>query len=408
MSDTIHDAATQQLIADDVDAVGRIAAVPLILETVCQITGLRFAAVARVTPNNWTACAVRDEISFGLRPGSELPVKTTLCDQVRECNEEVVIDDVSTDTQFGEHRTPKMYGFRSYISVPILRPNGEFFGTLCALDPLPARLSDPNVRTTFKLFAQLIGLQLEAADRVEKSREALLDAQATAQLREHFVAVLGHDIRSPLSAINMAAEVLQRQVKSPDALGLTQLIQRSVRRMVELVENTLDFARGRLGGGLPITPLEGIELGDALIQVIHELQSVNPRSHIDTRIEINTPVTCDPARIAQLLSNLLGNALTHGAQGEPVTVAANVRDSRFVLSVTNTGKPIPGDVAARMFEPYSRFAGGHRPQGLGLGLYIASQIALAHGGTLTVQAGSRDTTFTFEMPVLSEASRPPL
>jgi GAF domain-containing protein len=103
-----------------------------------------FAAVARVTEDRWIACAVRDEIEFGLKPGGELKVETTICNEIRASGDRVVIDHVSQDEAFCRHPTPAMYGFQSYISVPIRRRNGAFFGTLCAIDPRPARLNTPR------------------------------------------------------------------------------------------------------------------------------------------------------------------------------------------------------------------------------------------------------------------------
>src|SRR3712207_5707863 len=129
----------------DVAAIARIDAVPTILEVACRATGMGFAAVARVTEDRWVACAVRDGIRFGLKPGGELELGTTICSEIRASGRPVVIDHVAEDQAFCGHPTPARYGFQSYISVPILRPRGgAFFGTLCALDPRPARLSAPE------------------------------------------------------------------------------------------------------------------------------------------------------------------------------------------------------------------------------------------------------------------------
>ena len=116
-------------VADDLAAVGKIKSVPTILEVVCRTTGLGFSAVARVTEDRWVACAVRDEIEFGLQPGGELQVETTICDEIRDSGRLVVIDNVAEDEVFCGHPTPRLYGFQSYISVPIHRPDGQFFGT---------------------------------------------------------------------------------------------------------------------------------------------------------------------------------------------------------------------------------------------------------------------------------------
>ena len=113
-----------------------------------------------MTEDRWIACAVRDEINFGLLPGGEFEIQTTICDEIRDSGELVVIDEVMGDEVFCGHPTPQLYGFQSYISVPIYRPDGRFFGTLCAIDPRPARLNNPETVNMFKLFADLIGFIL--------------------------------------------------------------------------------------------------------------------------------------------------------------------------------------------------------------------------------------------------------
>ncbi|KMO41486.1 PAS domain-containing protein [Methylobacterium aquaticum] len=153
-------------IQADVLAVEGIAAVPLILDVVCRTTGMGFAAVARVTEDRWVACSVRDGIGFGLRPGGELPLATTICNEIRGSGTEVVIDHVAEDPAFRCHPTPALYGFQSYASMPIRLPDGSFFGTLCAIDPRPARVSDPGVVGMFRSFAELIGFHVDAHRRL--------------------------------------------------------------------------------------------------------------------------------------------------------------------------------------------------------------------------------------------------
>src|SRR6185295_12964874 len=196
----------------DVAAISRIDVVPTILDVVCRTTGMGFAAVARVTEDRWVAGAVRDEIEFGLSPGGELQVATTICNEIRDSHQPVVIDHVAADQAFCHHPTPAMYGFQSYISMPILRKDGSFFGTLCAIDPRPAKLNTPQVVGMFRLFANLIGFHLEAQERLASSEAALLDAHQTAELREQFIAVLGHDLRNPLAAIDAGTRLLGKTV----------------------------------------------------------------------------------------------------------------------------------------------------------------------------------------------------
>lgn len=155
-ADVIHSAALQRDLAE----VSGMSGIATLLEAVTQSTGMRFAAVARVTDTQWIACAVYDLIQFGLHPGQELKLETTICNEIRQHGRTVTFNRASEDAAFSRHPTPAMYGFESYVSIPIHRPDGDFFGTLCALDPDPARLDADTLRT-LELFAGMIGQQLE-------------------------------------------------------------------------------------------------------------------------------------------------------------------------------------------------------------------------------------------------------
>jgi signal transduction histidine kinase len=384
--------------ADDLATVARIDAVPTILEVVCRTTGLGFSAVARVTEERWIACAVRDEIAFGLQPGGELKVETTLCDEIRDSGRLVVIDNVSENEAFRSHPTPRMYGFQSYISVPIYRPDGRFFGTLCGIDPKPARLNTPETIGMFKLFADLIGFHLDVQERLGVSETALSDERKTAELREQFIAVLGHDLRNPLASIDAGVRILGRMPLGEKATQIVSLMGSSAARMAGIIDNVLDFARGRLGGGISVTRVVDDRLETMLEQVIAEMRTAWPDRVIHSDIALDRPVACESGRLAQLLSNLLANALTHGNPAGPVRVQAHSDDNGFEISVTNSGKPIPPEIVDHLFQPFSRASVRSGQQGLGLGLYIASEIARAHEGSLEVASSPEETRFTFRMP----------
>ena len=382
----------------DIAAVQGIAAVPRILEVVCRSTGMGFAAVARVTEQRWVCCAVRDEIEFGLVPGGELEVETTLCHEIRQSREAVVIDNVAEDTIYCGHHTPTKYGFQSYISMPIILSDGTFFGTLCAIDPRPARLDTPQTIGMFKLFSELIATHLEAADRLAVTEARLLSERETSELREQFIAVLGHDLRNPLASIAAGTRMLTKEDQKEPAGEILGLMQKSVARMSALIDNVLDFARGRLGSGITLKRSPQ-SLEPVLNQVIAELRTGSPGRKIETTFDLTRAVDCDGGRIAQLFSNLLGNAVTHGAAERPIRVHATTQDGKFELSVANAGEPIPSEAMERLFQPFYRVAEQGSQQGLGLGLYIASEIARAHGGTIDVTSSPAETRFTFRMPL---------
>ncbi len=381
----------------DIDAVSRIPAVPAILKVICRMTGMGFAAVARVTDGHWIACSVLDEIDFGLQPGEQLRVETTICSEVRDHGSAVVIGNVADDPVYCGHPTPAMYGFQSYVSIPIVLPDGTFFGTLCAIDPKPRALDKAEVIDSFKLFAELIALHLDMNLRLVRSEAKLLREQEIAELREQFIAVLGHDLRNPLAAVAAGTRMLVRRPER--AAEIAPQMQRSIHRMAGLIDNVLDFARGRLGGGLAITRDTEMPLEPVLHQVVEELRASHPGRTIETEFQLGQPVECDRQRMGQLLSNLLGNALTHGLADEAVRVCAHTDGGQFELSVSNRGELIPPVTLRDIFQPFFRGKNRNTQEGLGLGLYICSEIAKAHGGTLHVGSTQDGTCFTLRMPV---------
>ncbi len=384
----------------DITAIENIDAVPNILDIVCRVTGMGFAAVARVTEDRWIACSTRDLIGFGLKPGDELPVLTTLCNDIRHSGEGIVFDNADEHPVYSQHHTPKTYGLKSYISLPITLKDGSFFGTLCAIDPNPHRVDNPEVRGMFELFAQLIAQHLSADARLAASHAQLTEAREVAKLREQFIAVLGHDLRNPLGAIASGASVLQRSLADDDDRGqrVLKMMQQSVLRMDELIGNLLDFARGRLGQGLSLNREIHFTLEPAIQQVINELRVAWPERAVETRFAFDAPVSVDADRIGQMVSNLLGNAFTHGDSDAPVRVTAISHADSFWLSVANEGAEIPPAVMERLFQPFARGEVLRNQQGLGLGLYISAEIARAHGGTLSVQSDETETKFIFRMP----------
>jgi signal transduction histidine kinase len=382
----------------DIAAIEAIAAVPTILRVVSDVTGMGFSAIARVTPGRWVCLAVDDRIGFGLKPGGELKVESTLCHEVRQARDVVVIDHVAEDATYRDHHTPATYGLQSYISMPIFLHDGSFYGTLCAIDPKPAKLNNPTVLGMFRMFADLIAFHLEAGSRVAKAEAGLSDAQAINDLRDQFIAVLGHDLRNSIAAIAGGAGLLRRAPLDERSRFISESIAKSADSMASLVENIMDLARSQLGQSIILhKSREG--LGPALLHVVEELRLAYPGREIRTRIAIERPMEADPRHVARLLSNLLRNALTYGAEDEPVDVIATTDDDAFVLSVGNKGAPIPEDAQRRLFSPFTRGAIRPDQQGLGLGLFIVSEIAQAHGGTMSVTSTPAETRFTFRMPL---------
>ena len=258
------------------------------------------------------------------------------------------------------------------------------------------------IRTHLAIFRATERRRYERSlvDTHEATERAVLAEREASQLREQFIAVLGHDLRNPLASIDSGVRLLtEHESVSPRGQRILSLMLGSVMRASDLVDNVMDFARGRLGGGLTLSRDALQPLAPVLEQVVAEIASVSPGWQIGSVIVITRAVDCDRVRMGQLLSNLLGNAVTHGSKTDPVTVRAQATDDDLTISVANGGLPIDEATRQKLFHPFFRGEVRADRVGLGLGLHIASEIARAHGGTLDVTSDSSETRFTFVMPL---------
>jgi len=239
----------------------------------------------------------------------------------------------------------------------------------------------------------------------EMARQQLLLEQETAQLREQFIAVLGHDLRNPVAAIGGAAKILRRQPQNENALKVIDLMEASVGRMAGLIDDVMDFARARLGSGISLNrnlaPLEPV-----LRHIVEELQASQPNRRIDFIFDLPELVCADHARIGQSLSNLLTNAVVYGDPDQPIRLEAKLERQELTISVTNAGLPIPEAAMKRLFQPFVRGEVRPNQQGLGLGLHIASEIAKAHGGQLRATSTAEKTCFNLTIPVQGQDEQP--
>jgi hypothetical protein len=307
---------------------------------------------------------------------------------------------MSTDPHYRARAVPGLLEIESYISVPIVMANGCCFGTLCALDPKPARVSAPRIVSMFTRFAELIALQIDNELKREQEHTALLDERAAGELREQFIAVLGHDLRNPLHAVYASGELLERKLTDPLLSGIAARIKVNSRRMSALIDDVLDFARGRLGSGIGVQLEEVEDFESGLTAVVREFQDSHSERIIISNISVTRAVRCDLGRLQQVASNLLGNALTHGSAQTPIEFTAKEDGANLVLEVWNAGEPIPPECVAKIFEPFWRHSTSGSRNGLGLGLYICSQIVRAHKGQLTVTSTREDgTQFTARLPL---------
>ena len=378
----------------DIDDVQSINALPTILDVLSQSTGMGFVAVARVTPEKWLTCGVLDNLAFGLVPGDELEVESTICHEVRQAEKLVVIDHVKENLEYCGHPTPAQYGFQSYISVPIVRKDGGFFGTLCAIDPKPNKLNNTRVIGMFSLYAELISFHLEAIETLrDKNREI---KKKNLQL-DAFSFVSSHDIQEPLRKIQMFSSVIREK----DGTNLTKnvleyfnRIDSEAGRLRKILKDLLDYSEAEPFAERFI-PLDLAATAKLVkMRLARELAEGGGR--------VSTGIMCTikaiPVQIEQLFYILLTNSISFrspdrelhidiiskvvkGTELKKEELDADI--SYCQVTVTDNGKGFDPRYAEKIFEIFQRLDSDNRDRSTGLGLAIARRIVENHHGKIT-------------------------
>ena len=265
------------------------------------------------------------------------------------------------------------------------------------------------IRLWTRATGSLTGADLEDLMRFNESIDQALAESTTRytedldRSKEMFVAILGHDLRSPLSAVLMASQFMleTNELKEPH-LTLTTRIVRSAKRMNQMVGDLLDFTRSRLGSGIPIVRAR-MEMAKVAGDAVDEMAAAHPESVVAFRTSGGLWGDWDSARISQLLANLLGNAVQHGAAKSKISVTVTGEPKEVVLRVHNRGPVIPKSDLHGLFSPLKRLKSGNAPppdsNSLGLGLYIVERIVTAHGGTVDVRSSEdAGTEFAVHLP----------
>jgi signal transduction histidine kinase len=236
------------------------------------------------------------------------------------------------------------------------------------------------------------GAVITFRDETDRQRHEQ-EAQKTALFRERFIGILGHDLRSPLSAVIAGAGIIARdQGASPQVKDAAVRIRKSAARMTRMIGELLDFTQARLAGGISVQP-QNCDVHEVARVAVEEAQAAAPERRIRLTQEGDTSGAFDADRVAQLFSNLLQNAATYAPAEEPIEVAVRGLPGHVEVAVSNGGPQIEDGVVATLFEPFKRGAAMGESKGLGLGLFIVQQIARAHGGDVEVETAPGRTTF---------------
>jgi len=400
----------------DINKIGRIAIVPQLLDVVCRITQMGFAAVARVTDENWIACAVKDDIGFGLEPGGELALETTICNEIRDSGQQVVINHVAENPIFKNHHTPLMYGFQSYISVPIVRKNGSFFGTLCAIDPSPRNLETPEIIGMFNLFADLISFHMDVVDELDISQSDLkvqrdfnteLEEKIkdrTAELRDknatllkankelqEFSYISSHDLQEPLRKIQIFVSRIQESETgklSETGQMYFSKIRESAERMQSLIDDLLSYSTIEKS----VSKFERADLNMLVGEVLEDLSEEISLKSAAVTMETLPTLTVIPFQMKQLFYNIIGNSVKYASIERPVEIhigAKLLRDHEgsgrdyCLISVRDNGIGFHPQFSEKIFDLFQRLHGKSEYKGTGIGLAIVKKIVENHNGSVS-------------------------
>ncbi|MFL5345602.1 MAG: ATP-binding protein [Hyalangium sp.] len=296
--------------------------------------------------------------------------------------------------QSAEHRAVlEALAPRSTVILP-LKARGRMQGVMNLVSKEPGRMLRPSVVVVAQGLADRAAIAIDNARLFQEAREAV-------RVREDVVAIVSHDLRNPLNAISLSASTLIKREELDERTAKAAMrIYAAADRAHRLIRDLLDFTQARVGG-IPLSP-RPVELDELARQVVEELQSAYPERSFELRGVEDVHVEGDPDRLAQVMANLLGNAVQHSPKDTPVRVTVRGQGDMVLFEVHNQGAPIPAEQLPVLFEPFhrGREAGAATPgRSLGLGLYISRQIVTAHGGRIEVHSEEGEgTTFRVWLP----------
>lgn len=376
---------------ESIELLASLDSVAALLRVVCDVSGLGVATVAEVTEQRWIACAVEDRIAFGLQPGAELDLESTLCNHVRSSHDAVIISDVTQNPTYCDHPAPGLYGWKSYLSVPVFRPNGTFFGTLCAFDPQPSPLLEQRpVIATLDGFARLLGeLLAREEQRREESPGPRGDLDLT-PLREQLLVLLEEDLQHPLQALAKDAPVDASQA---------QRWQAEARRLAERSAAAADFVRVRLGHGLPLKPALVAGANERLLDLLARLQTRFPDQTLGSELpELPAALRLDLPRLLQAVEALLEWVASRNPAGGTLLLRGVLDERCYRLAVESRTAVVEPATLNQVFQPLLTQADSEQPARLDLGLYLAQEIARGHGGSLVARLEAGHLRFLLTLP----------
>ncbi|KAA0992398.1 sensor histidine kinase [Dyadobacter aurulentus] len=403
-------------LLNDIARIEQISIVPTMLEVICRTTGMGFAAIARVTEDKWVACSVRDEIEFGLKPGGELVLETTICNEIRSNREAVVIDNVDRDPNFCQHHTPKMYGFKSYISVPIILKNGKFFGTLCAIDPRPAVLSDIKITGMFNMFVDLIAFHLQSIESVERTRQTLNEVNHqladSININNQFQFISNHNLQEPLRKMRVFSGMMLNAVDKNEldkVKAYAARVDSCAAEFSAIVTELSDFTEL-----FNETNFETVDLNQVVSDVSGLLSLLLETTNTQITFENLPTITANRFQMEQLFRNLVTNSIQYAKGGgqhlihihpgkneNEIAERNGQQKMNHVLKIVieDNGRGFSQVQLQKIFNIFSKFPDYKNGQTEGHSLAYCRKIVNNHGGHIKAEsAEGKGTVFSITLP----------
>ena len=321
----------------------------------------------------------------------EIPIDGSIC-RYTLAGEPIIVEDASVDPLLMHHPATVPWGIVAFIAIPMVTHDGQVLGAFCAVD---------NVRHTWTPYEIYVLQELTASVMAEvRLREQVSALESERELRERFVMALTHDLRTPLTAAKMIAEVLARKTRDVPAVqtAVTRICD-NLERTDRMIRDLLDISRVKAGQELAVH-LRECDLRQIVQQTLADFTSVHGPRFVETA-SCTAVAWCDPSAFRRILENLLGNAVKYGAANQAISVHLAADKGHTLLSVHNGGEPISAVDQVALFDPYYRAQSARRDtqRGWGIGLTLVRSLVEAHRGTAwVVSTASEGTTFFIRVP----------